>query len=284
MRLTAILKERNPLLILKKEFCFASMNRISVITICFNNPEDLLKTCASTDAQQTPPLEHLIIDGSTDGRIKSWLEETPQPPYRRWICERDKGIADAFNKGIAHFRGNLNVFMNSGDTFYDATVLAQVEKAFAGDENLQWLHGKVHLLRGGQWVLVGKPFEKEKLYRGMRSIAHQTMYVRRGVYDRHGGFDTTLRYSMDYDFLCRIAGEKATFLPTPLATFAPEGVSSTQYLKAMAEGRKVFRRYYKQPLKQALWKARLTTLYYLLNSPIGKTLYRIKAGLGGANW
>ncbi len=260
------------------------MNRISVITICFNNPEELLKTCASTDAQAQAPFEHLVIDGSTDGRISEWLEATPQPAWRRWICERDKGIADAFNKGIQHFRGDLNVFMNSGDTFYDATVLGQVAEAFAADPELQWLHGKVRLFRGGQWVIVGKPFEQKKLYRGMRSIAHQTMYVRRGVFERRGGFDTTLRYSMDYDFLCRIAEEKNTFLPTPLATFAPGGVSQTAYQKAMAEGRQVFRRYYKAPFKQAVWKLRLDALYFLLNSPVGKTLYRIKAGLGGANW
>jgi glycosyltransferase involved in cell wall biosynthesis len=260
------------------------MNRISAITICFNNLAELQATCQSVEAQEMPPFEHLIIDGSSTSDIRTWLEVTPQPAYRRWICERDNGIADAFNKGVHHFKGDITVHLNSGDRFYNSAVLQKVTETFENDPALQWLHGQVHLYRGGQWVTVGKPFEKGKLYRGMRSVAHQTMYVRRGVYDRRGLFDTGLRYSMDYDFLCRIAEEHNTFIPYPLATYDPHGISSTQYLKAMAEGRSVFRRYYSEPVKQALWGARLTLLYKLLHSPVGKTLYSIKARLGGANW
>ena len=61
------------------------MNQISVITICFNNPEDLIATCQSVDMQVQKPLEHLIINGSTTPDIKKFAENNPQPPYRRWI-------------------------------------------------------------------------------------------------------------------------------------------------------------------------------------------------------
>ena len=76
------------------------MNRISIITICFNNLDDLKATCASVDGQTVHPYEHIIIDGSTKSDIKEFLENNPQPSYRKWLCERDKGISDAFNKGI----------------------------------------------------------------------------------------------------------------------------------------------------------------------------------------
>ena len=75
------------------------MNGISVITICFNNLADLQKTCQSVDKQTRQPEEHWIINGSTTDEIAKWLEETPQPVYRKWINERDRGIADALNKG-----------------------------------------------------------------------------------------------------------------------------------------------------------------------------------------
>lgn len=260
------------------------MNRISVITLCFNNPSELAATCASVEAQTLPPFEHWIIDGSTGSSVREWMESRSQPPYRRSIHERDSGIADGFNKGLALATGDVVVFLNSGDNLYDPSVLGRVSDAFAADPPLMWLHGTVHLERGGRWVTVGKPFEKKKLYRGMRSVSHQTMYVRREVFDRHGAFDTSLRFSMDYDFLCRIADEKHTFLAYPLASYDTHGVTSTRYLEAMAEGRRVFRRYYSRPLLQAAWRLRLSVLHHLMQSPLGKALYRIKAGLKLENW
>ena len=236
------------------------------------------------DAQTAPPFEHWIIDGSSKPAVREWFESCSQPTFRKTLHERDAGIANAFNKGLARITGDVVLFLNSGDKLHDETVLQRVQEALAADPSIQWLSGKVHLLRGGQWVTVGKPFEKEKLYRGMRSVSHQTMYVRRALFDRHGGFDPSLRISMDYDFVCRIADEKSAFIDYPLATYDTTGVSSVGYLKAMEEGNTVFRRYYSQPVKRAAWNLRLRMLHGLLNSPVGKFLYKLKAALKLENW
>lgn len=260
------------------------MNNISVITICFNNPEEVKNTCASVDAQISKPYEHLIINGSTKEDIKEWLTSTTQPSYRKWINERDKGIADAFNKGIRNATGNIFYLLNSGDTLFDESVLQRVSAVFSNDNELMWCNGKLNTLRGGIWVQVGKPFEKDKLYRGMRSIAHPTMFVRKEVYDRHGLFDIDLRMAMDYDFLCRIADEKNVFIDYPIATFDPTGVSSVNYIKAMKESHMVYRKYYGHTIKQTLWRWRQSLLHYLLHSSIGKWMYGIKVKLGKENW
>jgi glycosyltransferase involved in cell wall biosynthesis len=257
----------------------ATNNRITVITICFNNLGELQHTMASVDDQTQPPFEHWIIDGSSNTDIKNWLETHPQPSYRKWICERDKGIADAFNKGIAHATGDILVMLNSADSLHDAHVLATVEKAFAADSSLQWLHGKFTMLRGGIWVTIGKPFDKAKLYRGMRSTNHQTMYVKKKLYDRYGPYSMEFKIAMDYDYLCRISGEKNTFLNVPLAKFAPAGISSVQYLPSLVENKKVFTRHFGPTFKLTVWQWRLKILYYLLNSPIGKWLYQLKVKL-----
>ena len=216
------------------------MPSITVITICFNNPEELITTCTSVDLQEHAPYEHWVIDGSTDGMIKEWLEGNTQPTYRKWVCERDNGIADAFNKGVSRATGELVVMLNSADTFDNPTVLASVSAAFNSDPSLQWLHGKFTLLRGGLWVSIGKPFEKSKLYRGMRSVNHQTMYIRKALYDKYGPYNTSLKIAMDYDYLCRIGADKNTFIKLPLARFAPDGISSVHYLKSLAETKQVY--------------------------------------------
>ena len=257
--------------------------KISIITICFNNLEELKKSCASVDAQLLQPYEHIIIDGSTQIEIKQYLESTPQPPYRKWICEPDRGIADAFNKGIRKSSGDIIYLLNSGDTIYDQAVLEKVNATFVGNPSIMWVHGKLNLMRGGIWVAIGKPFEKEKLYRGMRGTLHPTMYVRRELYNKHGLFDINIKMAMDYDFLCRIAGEPFVFIDYPLATFDPSGVSSSNYLKAMKESYAQYRKYYGPSFKQTLWGWRLTILHHLLQSPLGKVLYRIKVKMGKEN-
>lgn len=258
--------------------------RITIITICFNNPGDLKETCASVDSQDQKPFEHWIIDGSTKPDIKEWLESTQQPAYRKWINERDKGIADAFNKGILRACGHILYLLNSGDKLYDNTVLERVSEVFEKDSSIMWCHGKLNLHRGGRWVIVGKPFEKEKLYRGMRSVFHPTMYIKKEVYDRRGLYDVNIKMAMDYDLLCRIANEKFAFLDYPLATFDPTGVSSTRYIDAMNESFESYRKYYGPSVKQKLWGLRLRSLHYLLESPMGKWLYKLKVKLGGENW
>lgn len=255
------------------------MNKISIVTICFNNPEELKNTCSSVDKQTEKPFEHIIINGSTKPDIKDYLEQHAQPAYRRWLNERDNGIADAFNKGISLATGDMIVMLNSGDTLYDEHALQKVSAVFNEHSGIQWLHGKYKLQRGEQEVIIGKPFSAAKVYRGMRSISHQTMYVRKELYNKYGLYDTSLPIAMDYDFLLRIKDEPFYFLPEPIATFAPGGISSVQYLKSVNELSKVYRRYSPNSFLHTVWQWRLKFLHYLLQSPVGKSLYKMKVWL-----
>lgn len=256
------------------------MSTISIITICFNNKEDLLKTCTSIEKQEVLPFEHIIIDGSTKTDIKDWLMSSQQPNYRSFVCEPDKGIADAFNKGILKSIGDIILLLNAGDELYDKSVLLKVTAAFKVHPEIAWLHGGLNMLRGGIWLTIGKPFIKSMLYKGMRGTFHPTMYIKRTVYDKHGLYNTTIKMAMDYDFLCRIADEKSFYLDYPLATFDPTGISTNKYLDA---NREMFACYYKHfgfSFKQQIWKVRLTLLHYIIQSPIGKWLYAIKVKAG----
>jgi glycosyltransferase involved in cell wall biosynthesis len=258
-------------------------NSITVITICFNNPGELISTCRSVDQQTAQPYEHWIIDGSTTDEIKKYLSTNPQPSYRKWINEKDNGIADAFNKGVLRASGEIINMLNSGDLYKDENTLSKVSEIFNQNVAMQWMHGKYQLKRGGQWVTIGKPFERKKLYRGMRSLSHQTMFVKRSLHDKYGLYDTSLAISMDYDFVCRIANEPFYFTNDPLVVFAPGGVSDANYLRAMKEGKKVYIKYFGASLKLSIWQLRLKILFYLLHSPIGKYLYRIKVWMGLEN-
>ncbi len=259
------------------------MSTITVVTICFNNTADLIKSCQSVNEQIQPPFEHIIIDGSISSEIKKYLETNPQPQWRRWTCERDNGIADAFNKGIQQAKGEIIHLLNSGDIYFDNSILQKVTTQFIPTNNATWCHGQLHMKRGGTWVVIGKPFQKNKVYRGMRGTLHPTMFVTKALYTKYGLFDTALKIAMDYDFLLRIAKEPFTYLPFAIVTFDPHGVSSNTYLASLKENKSCYQKYYGNSFKLNVWQLRLKLLHYLLHSPIGNFLYRVKKGLGLEN-
>jgi glycosyltransferase involved in cell wall biosynthesis len=260
------------------------MPAISVITICFNNPADLLKSCASVDRQTRPPDEHWIINGSTERSIADWLVNTPQPAYRKWINEKDKGIADAFNKGIGKAEGPVIHLLNSGDIYASDDVFLWVEEIFDQHPEVQWISGNIQMIRGGQPVVVGKAFDKSKLYRGMRSVSHPTWFVRKGVYERVGPFKSEYKIAMDYDMMCRIAGEPYFYLDKTLAVFDDTGVSNSQYLRSLEENKTVYESHFGPSRMLYVWQARLKLLHYLLQTSFGKWLFRLKKKLGLENW
>jgi hypothetical protein len=83
--------------------------------------------------------------------------------------------------------------------------------------------------------------------------------------------------------LCRIGKEPFIFLDRTISRFDSKGISSTRYLDAMKEANRVYRSHYGYTLMQTIWTWRLTLLHVLLQSPVGKFLYRIKVALGLAN-
>lgn len=260
------------------------MNGISIITICFNNLADLQRTCASADSQDTTPAEHWVINGSTEPDIANWLTKTPQPAYRRWLNERDKGIADAFNKGIHRAEGTITHLLNSGDRYAADDVLSAVAAKFATDASLQWISGNIQVQRAGHPVIVGKPFDKAKLYRGMRSVSHPTWFVKKAVYERCGLYKSEYKIAMDYDMMCRIADEPYAYLDKTIAIFDDAGISSTQYLRSLEETRKVYESHFGYSSKLVAWQWRLRSLHNLLQTGFGKALYTLKKKAGGENW
>lgn len=259
------------------------MKGLSVISICFNNLTDLQKTCFSVDAQNMPPNEHLIINGSSNSEIADWLMNTPQPTYRKWINERDKGISDAFNKGIEKAEFELIHLIHAGDVYASDQVIDNVTNYFQQHPNVNWASGNIRMNRGGTWIVIGKPFDKKKLYRGMRSVAHPTWFVKKEVYDKIGPFKLHFKIGMDYDLMCRLKDESYGYINETIAIFDDSGISTSNYLDSLKENVAIYESYFGFSLLCRIWQFRLRILHSLLQTNFGKWLFAIKKGLGLAN-
>ncbi len=249
---------------------------ISVVTICFNNLNDLQKTCASVDAQVYLPIEHWIINGSTNNEIENWLNTTPQPDYRKWLNERDNGISEAFNKGISRSNGFIIHLLNAGDVYAGTDILIKVARVFELHPFVHWISGKMKIKRAGHWLEVGTPFRKSKLYRGMRGVFHPTWFVKKEVYDRNGLYSNHYKIAMDYDMMCRIYEERYAFIDKTFVVFDDSGVSTTNYLESLKQNIEVYESHFHFSFLCRAWQLRLKILYYLLQTKFGKWLFKVK--------
>ena len=213
--------------------------KLSIITICFNNLKELIETCDSVDCQIEKPFEHIIINGSTNEQIKDWFQNQFDKNYRQIVNERDTGISDAFNKGILKAKGDVIHLLNSGDIYYDNSVIQFVAKKINELPSIKWVSGNIVLHRGGIWVNIGKPFDKRQVYKGMRATSHPTWFVKKEVYDRLGLYKN-YSIAMDYDMMCRIKEEPYAYINYTLIKFDNTGVSNSRYLDSLKQNIEVY--------------------------------------------
>ena len=90
--------------------------KISVITPSYNSGDQIERAIKSVMAQTYVNWEHLVVDGgSTDGTVAI----LKRYPHLLWSSEPDNGQADAMNKGFLKSTGDIIVYLNADDYFFE---------------------------------------------------------------------------------------------------------------------------------------------------------------------
>ena len=220
-------------------------SRVTVITVVKNDAAAVEETIASVAAQTHRPLEHLVVDGgSTDGTLDVLRRHGQR---LRWVSGPDRGLYDAMNKGISLVDDpeRYVIFLNAGDTFHEPAAAAQVLAASNGEDLLYGRLERLDETYGDRDVIGGEVGLQHLLY-GMR-CHHQTIFCRRGVFDRIGGFRLEYRIAADYDWVVRAfrAPEiSRRFVPVTVSTMRRGGLSERGYLQGVRERRQIVRQSY----------------------------------------
>ncbi len=218
---------------------------VSVVTVCFNSARTIDRTISSVAAQTYRPLEYIIVDGgSTDGTLDRLLSRTQDIDL--WISERDAGISDAFNKGIALSAGEYVMLVNSDDWLEPGHIARAVEQLRISGADFVFGDLLVHSPDGAHlYTLVGDKDYAKRVHRLMPFVNHPTLVCRRGVYENCGLFDLSYRVAMDYEWLLRAHRKGATgvYVPQLIGHMSLEGASDRLFDKATAEVRDASIRY-----------------------------------------
>lgn len=218
--------------------------KLSVITIVYNNAAAIERTMLSVLNQSYKNIEYVVIDGaSTDGTLQ--IIKKYENRLAKLISEKDKGIYDAMNKGLAQASGDYVLFMNSGDEIYE---LDTVEKVFATSPNADIYYGETEMY-DENWNSLGRrrhqapeTFNWRSFKYGM-SISHQAIYVKRSLTEP---YDLQYKYSSDIDWSIKIAKKASNIVNTHLyvAKYLVGGMSKQKHRESLKERFKIFSHYY----------------------------------------
>lgn len=182
------------------------MTKISLITACFNSEKTVGDTIKSVNIQTYNDIEHVIVDGNSDDRTVEIAKElAARNPVI--VSEPDKGIYDAFNKGLNIASGEIIGFINSDDLYIDADVVSEVMAVFE-DPTVDGCFADLVYVSPENTKKVKRVWKSAALssrdYERGLIPAHPTVFLRREIYERFGNFDLSLMLAADYEFLLRV--------------------------------------------------------------------------------
>jgi len=213
----------------------------SIITVCYNSEKTIERTLNSVLNQSNQDYEYIIVDGSsTDATMEIVRRYEPLFDGKlKWISEKDKGIYDAMNKGIAMASGEIVGIVNSDD-YYEPDALQKIAEAYDGGD-YEILYGLLRTVSQGREVMV---YLKSHDFLEKDMIAHPSCFVTKKIYETYGGYSLKYPYSADYEFMLRIKGkDSVNFKPvySIVSNFSIDGASSS--VKAYRDTIKLKREY-----------------------------------------
>lgn len=191
---------------------------ISIITACFRSEATIRDALESVNCQTYPSIDHVIIDGASKDRTIDIVKECGKRVVHI-TSEPDRGIFDAYNKGLAAAKGEICGILNSDDFYASPRVIEHVMGVFE-DPSIEAVYADLVYVDKDDTTKVVR-YWKSRAYscgdfaRGF-TPAHPSLFLRRDVYRRTGGFNPDFRLAGDYEYMLRAFhthGVKSAYLP-----------------------------------------------------------------------
>lgn len=170
---------------------------VSIITINFNDAKGLLKTIKSVTAQTENSFEYVVIDGgSTDESVEIIKQHEQYIDY--WVSEKDKGIYDAMNKGISNATGQYLMFLNSGDSLSENSIMQLCYENIRKSTDVDIFYGHVAFIKDNgrnPWM---HPKELDISFFKKENINHQSSLLKAGLFNELGSYPEKYKLAGDH--------------------------------------------------------------------------------------
>lgn len=205
--------------------------KFSIITCTYNSEKYLHKNIDSLVSQTCTDFEHVFIDGfSCDGTMEIIEQYRKKYPDRVRVYQaKPQGISHAMNEGIKKSTGEYLIHLHSDDSLYDERVLETVNTFIIQNNNPDWLYGKAHIinaLNGSERIIPQLKICYTARFWQMlimnNYIPHQSVFIKKDIFDQYGTFSEVLKNFMDYDLWLHLlkSGVQPLFINTIICNFS----------------------------------------------------------------
>lgn len=195
--------------------------RLDIVTVCLNSKSSIFRCINSVRKDRMHINKFIVVDGgSTDGTLD--ILKKNSDIISTLISQKDKGISDAFNKGILKCNGDFVLLLNSDDWLLSG-ALKKVCACLSINDDIVCTTVTSYKNNKSVGMFNSVPV----LIPQFNSMLHPGAIVRRTIYESLGVYDVQLKVGMDYDFFCRclISGYKFRIIKLPLVNFTEGGLS-----------------------------------------------------------
>ena len=242
------------------------MIKFTIVTCTFNAEHELQRTLDSVFHQSYADVEHLILDGLSHDRSVEMAQTYKQRSdeartgHEVVVCsERDSGLYDAMNKGIARATGDYIVFLNAGDTFPSEATLEHIAHSIGDGEALPGvIYGDTDIVNDeGRFLRHRRLQPPTKLtWRSFRNgmlVCHQAFYALTTL-AKDNPYNLNYRFSADVDWCIRVMKEAERRhlmlknVDEVVVNYLDGGMTEKNHRASLRERFSVMRRHYGLPL------------------------------------
>ena len=190
----------------KKKFFINNIKKtpkFSIITVVKNDEKKISHTIKSIINQSYKNFEFLIIDGKSTDKTLHQIKKYKKN-INLLISEKDHGIYFAMNKAIKFARGEIIVFVNSGDLLMKNS-LKIINNTFSKNRDFQYVFGTVKRHYTEDTIIKHGVRPKRLFYNFDFATAHSTgFFLKNKMFKKFGLFKTKYKCSADYDLYYRL--------------------------------------------------------------------------------
>jgi glycosyltransferase involved in cell wall biosynthesis len=209
--------------------------KISVITPVFNG-EAMIKCCMDSVARQVyANKEHVIVDGLSGDDTVAVVNKN-QGRHVKLISEKDRGLYDAFNKGIDLAEGDIICFLCADDMYAHENVLQSIANAFKTRREVDMIYGDIVYVDRDDLSKVVRYWKsssfKTGLFRKGWMAPNTALFIRKQLFRNYGVFDLSYKMAADYELQFRLFERhqlRSVYIQDTMVRMRSGGVSNSSF-------------------------------------------------------
>lgn len=218
------------------EIIMTDLPDFSIVTPSFNMLQYLPQCCASVADQTDVSFEHIIMDGGSKDGTTDWLRQNPR---LRSVSEKDGGMYDAINKGLALSGGKYFAYLNCDEQYLPGT-LSTVKTYFERFPQVDVIYGNtLYIHPDGSLLLYRKAsrLRWQFILASSLYVMSCSTFFRAGIFAAEKAFNTDFRQAGDAELMVRLlrGGYRFVHLDRYLASFMITGENAMMSENCLAE-------------------------------------------------